>query len=81
MFPALWFESGGHALTIISISGALWFLMEWRLFNFFTCKRGRNFAIKALAWQWFYYIYSGLTFIIVGIHENCTAQQLPKTTS
>jgi len=81
MFPALWFEAGGHALTIISISGVLWFLMEWRLFNFFTCKRGRKFAFKALAWQWFYYIYSGLTFIIVGIHENCTARQLPKTTS
>ena len=69
MLAGLWFGASKKAGIVIGTTGIIWLFMEWRLFNFFSRKKGRNFALKALAWQWFYYLYSGLTFIAVGFYE------------
>ena len=77
MLVSLWFGAGKNAGIIIGTAGISWFFMEWQLFNFFSRKKGRRFAVKALAWQWFYYLYSGLTFIAVGFYENFIANRRP----
>jgi GT2 family glycosyltransferase len=39
-------------------------VLNWDLYRFFNTKRGLVFAIKAIPWHWFYYLYSGLAFAI-----------------
>jgi len=37
------------------------------LYRFFRHKRGRWFAVRAMAWQWFAYAYSGVGFVLGGL--------------
>ncbi len=38
--------------------------LNWDLYRFFARKRGIAFALKSIPWHWFYFLYSGLAFVI-----------------
>ena len=38
--------------------------LNWDVYRFFTKKRGVGFALKVIPWHWFYFLYSGLGFVI-----------------
>lgn len=53
--------------TFFGIAGALSLLLltiNKPLYLFFQKRRGLRFAIQSILWHWFYYLYSGLAFII-----------------
>lgn len=47
----------------LALAVTLW-VMDLPLWRFFVQKRGVGFAVRALPWQWFYYLYCGLGFVI-----------------
>ncbi|MBI3733575.1 MAG: glycosyltransferase [Chloroflexi bacterium] len=40
------------------------YLLNWRLYRFFAARRGVRFALAAVPLHWFYYLYSGLGFML-----------------
>lgn len=38
--------------------------LNWDLYRFFNDKRGLLFAIKVIPWNWLYFLYSGLGFLL-----------------
>ena len=47
--------------------GLLWLNRD--VYRFFRAKRGTAFAIKVIPWHWFYYLYSGIAFLLgSGLH-------------
>jgi glycosyltransferase involved in cell wall biosynthesis len=49
---------------------------NWPLYRFFYDKRGFGFAIKTIPWHWFYFLYSGLAFMI-GFVKHRLKKHLP----
>jgi len=43
--------------------GILLYALNAPLFRFFRRKRGLTFALRALLWHWFYYLYSSAAFV------------------
>lgn len=58
---AAWWHAGFLALTLAS--GLSLYVLNAPLFRFFRRKRGLKFALRALLWHWFYYLYSGAAFV------------------
>jgi glycosyltransferase involved in cell wall biosynthesis len=52
------------ALAAAVVCGALLLALDALLWRFFRHARGWRFTLGAVAWQWFYYGYSGLAFAI-----------------
>lgn len=51
--------SGGAAIALL--------VLNLPLYRFFLGKRGRWFALRAVAWHWFSYAYSGAGFVLGGL--------------
>jgi len=77
-------------LLLISLSASFWFpwllapavicvvtllAMNWDLYRFFRKKRGLLFAVKALSWNWLYYLYSGLAFSVGYVMHRMNIKQ------
>ncbi len=45
----------------------LLFLLNWDVYRFFKRKRGWWFAARAVFVHWFYYLYSGVTFLVCAV--------------
>jgi len=45
------------------VMGLMLFILNVRLYWFFLEKRGLRFAIQAIPWHWFYFVYSGAAFM------------------
>ena len=45
-----------------AVIGLLLFILNVRLYRFFLEKRGLRFAVQAIPWHWFYFVYSGVAF-------------------
>jgi len=56
MWPVSLGLAGGSSLMLLALN--------WPLYRFFYKTRGGWFALKALPWHWFYYLYSGVAFFI-----------------
>ncbi len=39
-------------------------ILNWPLYQFFAARRGWTFALAAMVLHWFYYLYSGLAFML-----------------
>jgi GT2 family glycosyltransferase len=50
-------------LAAFGMMGGL-LVLNWDVYRFFKTKRGMLFAVKAIPWHWFYYLYSGLAFAV-----------------
>ena len=55
-WPALGAVSVGLFLALLAVNAPL--------YRFFFRKRGWRFALCVLPWHWFYYLYSGLAFVL-----------------
>lgn len=44
--------------------GLILFTLNVRLYRFFLEKRGLRFAAQAIPWHWFYFLYSGVAFVV-----------------
>jgi GT2 family glycosyltransferase len=55
-WPSLFAVAGGLSLALLAVNAPL--------YRFFARKRGWWFALRAIPWHWFYYLYSGLAFIV-----------------
>ena len=49
-------------LALAAGTGVLLYVLNAPLYRFFHRKRGLRFAVKALLWHWFYYLYSAVAF-------------------
>jgi len=52
-------------LSTVSVSGLLLLFLNRRIYLFFLRKRGWWFATRAVLAHWVYYLYGGLTFLLV----------------
>jgi glycosyltransferase involved in cell wall biosynthesis len=59
-FIAVLWWSG--AVAIFGVLALFLFIMNAPLYVWFQRKRGLGFAVRAISWHWFYYLYSGLAF-------------------
>lgn len=64
-WPVLWAAAGVLALALLALN--------WPLYNFFRRKRGVLFALGAIPWHWFYYLYGGLGFALAAAKHLVTA--------
>jgi hypothetical protein len=55
-----WLAVGGGAAAAL-------LALNLPLYRFFWRKRGRWFALRAVAWHWFAYAYSGVGFVLGGL--------------
>jgi glycosyltransferase involved in cell wall biosynthesis len=51
-------------LTILAAIVMILLILNWRVYFFFGRKRGLRFAAGAVIAHWFYYLYSGLVFLL-----------------
>jgi glycosyltransferase involved in cell wall biosynthesis len=49
-------------LVVALFSAALLLRLNWGFYRFLIDRRGRLFALKAVPWHWFYFLYCGLAF-------------------
>jgi len=56
------------AMFGVAITSAVLLMLNCDIYRFFWRKRGLLFAARAIAVHWAYYLYSGLTFVIVAAH-------------
>jgi len=56
------------AMFGVAITCALLLVLNRDVYRFFWRKRGFSFAVKAIVVHWAYYLYSGLTFVIVAAY-------------
>ena len=52
-----------RTLVVAAGCGVALVTIDWRLAAFFAARGGAWFAARAIAWHWFYYVYSTLTFV------------------
>jgi GT2 family glycosyltransferase len=69
-------------LVIAATAILLLLALNAPLYRFFLHKRGLWFALRAIPWHWFYYLYSGLAFAIGAIRhllfgQNSSDQHSP----
>jgi|CXWL01.1.fsa_nt_gi glycosyltransferase involved in cell wall biosynthesis len=51
-------------LVSAAVMGLILFTLNVRLYRFFLEKRGLRFAAQAIPWHWFYFLYSGVAFVV-----------------
>jgi GT2 family glycosyltransferase len=51
-------------LSVVSVVLCALIYLNLPVYQFFHQKRGLAFTIQVLPWHWFYYLYSGLAFVI-----------------
>ena len=56
LWPPLLVLAGALALAL--------FVLNWPLYRFFLQMRGPLFALRAIPWHWFYFLYSGIAFAL-----------------
>jgi hypothetical protein len=49
-------------LVVTAVCVSLLVVLDARLGAYFAARRGVWFALRAIAWQWVHYLYSGLAF-------------------
>lgn len=54
-------------IFLIMLLGIVLFVINFRLYQFFYRKRGLLFCLGTVPWHWFYFLYSGCSFIIGAI--------------
>jgi len=54
-------------LAISGAAGAALYALNLPLYRFFRQKRGNWFTLRAIAWHWFAYAYSGVGFVLGGL--------------
>jgi hypothetical protein len=54
-------------LAISGAAGAALYALNLPLYTFFRQKRGNWFTLRAIAWHWFAYAYSGVGFVLGGL--------------
>lgn len=54
--PELLMLAGGLLCALFAINAPL--------YRFFSSKRGLRFATRAMSWQWLYYVYCGVAFVL-----------------
>ena len=54
-------------LVLIASVVLLLLLLNWDVYRFFLHKRGWWFAARAVLAHWFYYLYSGVTFLVCAL--------------
>jgi len=54
-------------LVLIASVVLLLLLLNWDVYRFFLRKRGWWFAARAVLAHWFYYLYSGVTFLVCAV--------------
>ena len=52
------------SLLLAGAAGISLLVLNARLYGFFLGQRGLWFTLRSIAWHWFYYLYSGLAFLI-----------------
>ena len=52
------------AVVAAATMGLILFTLNVRLYRFFLEKRGLRFAAQAIPWHWFYFLYSGVAFVV-----------------
>ena len=57
-----WWWPGSLAIAGLLI--VLMLVINASLYRFFYQKRGFWFAVQTIPWHWFYFLYSGLAFVI-----------------
>jgi len=58
-----------RSLWVASALAAALVALNWDLFAFMARKRGSGFALRCIAWHWFYLLYSAAAFALgVGAH-------------
>jgi glycosyltransferase involved in cell wall biosynthesis len=63
-------------LVLLWVGILLWLNRE--IYRFLYTRRGMTFLIRSLFWHWLYYLYSGLTFLGVGLYirlQTLTSEQ------
>lgn len=73
-----WWWRGAWALTALLAIALL--VLNLPLYRFFHRKRGLGFAIRTIPWHWFYFLYSGLAFLI-GFLSAALPRRRPPTTA
>jgi glycosyltransferase involved in cell wall biosynthesis len=53
-----------NVLVAAAVMGLILFTLNVRLYRFFLEKRGLRFAALAIPWHWFYFLYSGIAFVL-----------------
>ncbi|MEQ1627091.1 MAG: glycosyltransferase family 2 protein [Nitrospira sp.] len=53
-----------NVLVAAAAMGLILFTLNVRLYRFFLEKRGLRFAAQAIPWHWFYFLYSGVAFVV-----------------
>lgn len=79
-----WWKVGFLGLT--AALGAMLLVLNAPLYRFFYRKRGIRFALRAIPWHWFYYLYSSIAFALgtlrhMGAALNPRASRKNKTSS
>lgn len=62
------------------IAGALSLMLlaiNWSVYRFFYQKRGALFTLKVIPWHWFYYFYSGLSFVVGTLRHQIQSRRNP----
>jgi GT2 family glycosyltransferase len=59
---ASWWWQPALLIVILLALGLL--VLNASVYKFFYTKRGLIFAIEMIPWHWFYYVYSGLAFVV-----------------
>jgi uncharacterized membrane-anchored protein YitT (DUF2179 family) len=65
------------ALAVAGAFAAALAALNAPLYRFYWRKRGWRFALKAIPWNWLYYLYGGLGFAI-GLARHGIARLLPR---
>jgi glycosyltransferase involved in cell wall biosynthesis len=60
-----WSAADGPLFAAAASIAILLLFLNRRLYRFFLCKRGWRFALRAVLAHWAYYLYSGVTFLVV----------------
>ena len=60
-FPTLWPVPLLLLVALLALDAPLW--------RYLASAGGVAFMVKSMAWHWFYYIYSTVTFVTVGLAE------------
>ena len=55
------FVAWAGLLVLLAIVSLIW--LNWPFYQFLLQKRGIRFLLMALPWHWFYFVYSGASFI------------------
>jgi glycosyltransferase involved in cell wall biosynthesis len=67
--PQLWLQIRIPIFAVAAASASLLLFINRRLYSFFAKKRGAWFAARAVLAHWFYFLYGGLTLVVVSLNH------------